>query len=643
MSRVAFSQNRTAGAEPPAEGFRQYPLWLLAAVGVVVAQAGLALSLFSSPRTWQALTDDRPILSGWHPLHLYHGTLGAAAFRERQTTTCYDPAFQAGYPKTPVFDSGCRPAEIFALLGGPGYNPAAYKIGLFAFMLLIPGALIAAARGAGVPAGAAVWAGLAGVLLSWSPAVRQMLEEGQLDLLAAGLAAAVFVPWLGRYARQPGIESWIVLALLAAAGWYAHPLVWIGLGPVLLIFYLVFAPRHGPGWHLGLAGITSFGVVPNAWWLVDWAKYWWLRQPSAHDDIPLPSWATVLGQWDDYWTLWNGLPGGLLLPMFGVVGLIALWLTHHRAAAGLALVAVVVSVAAARFAAAWPRMPAAVPAQVAPLAVTFLVPAASFAVWQILHRFWLAKIGTIMASAGLLLVAWADGPQQPLARGLGLHTEPLIVGFTPEQHHLLQVLRDYTTPEARILWEAEPQRQSHWSALLPLYTHRAYIGGLDIDAEIDHGYCALCNHFLNGRPLTEWSDEQLTAYCRWYNIGWVVCRGGRAAERWSRYPHAQPLVRLVEGGQPVVLFTIDRPRSFILSGQAHWQSADSRRIVLTDVRPDAEGYVVLSLHAFEGLRVYPSYVQLQSQSEPTIQPAIDHIRLKTHGPVPRITLRWEQP
>ena len=43
------------------------------------------------------------------------------------------PAFQAGYPKTPVFDSGSRPAELFLLLAGGRFCPAAYKLGLAAF------------------------------------------------------------------------------------------------------------------------------------------------------------------------------------------------------------------------------------------------------------------------------------------------------------------------------------------------------------------------------------------------------------------------------------------------------------------------------------------------------------------------------
>src|SRR5262249_48504647 len=102
--------------EPPTTGFRQQPAWLVAAAVGVVAQAGLALALFGPGRQWDAVTDDRPVLSGRHPLHQYHGSLGASAFRTSRSTTCYDPAFQAGYPKTPVFDGGSRPAELFALL-----------------------------------------------------------------------------------------------------------------------------------------------------------------------------------------------------------------------------------------------------------------------------------------------------------------------------------------------------------------------------------------------------------------------------------------------------------------------------------------------------------------------------------------------
>jgi hypothetical protein len=149
------------------------------------------------------------------------------------------------------------------------------------------------------------------------------------------------------------------------------------------------------------------------------------------------------------------------------------------------------------------------------------------------------------------------------------------------------------------------------------------------------------NGILNGRALRDWSDNDLADFHRRYNVGWVVCRSTVAAERWARFPGARVVARLAEGGQPVVLLELNRERSFVLTGTATWESAGLRRISLTDMNPDANGVVELSLHDCEGWRVYPSYVKIQSfrdQHDP-----IRHVRLCLPGPVPRVTLVFEGP
>src|SRR5262249_3980377 len=153
-------------------------------------------------------------------------------------------------------------------------------------------------------------------------------------------------------------------------------------------------------------------------------------------------------------------------------------------------------------------------------------------------------------------------------------------------------------------------------ALLPGLTGRAFLGGLDDDAGIEHSFCGLRYGKLNGRPLGEWSDADLATFCHWYNVGWVVCRSPVAAERRGRVPAARPVARWKEGGQPVVVLALDRPRSFVLSGSARWEEATPTRIALADVHPDAAGWVTLSLHHEEGLRVYPSYIQVLSVIDP---------------------------
>ncbi|HEY2784559.1 MAG TPA: hypothetical protein VGJ05_06240, partial [Fimbriiglobus sp.] len=262
-------------------GYRDRPWWVLALVIVMAGQAGLAAIPFGG---FAAVADDRPVVAGRHPLHLYHGMLGAETFRDRHTTICFDPAFQAGYPKTPVFDGGSRPAEFVLAAVGTRHAAAAYKVMLFACCVLTPLAFALAARGAGVSANGSCLAAVAGALLWWSPPVRAMFDAGDVGLLLAGLLGVMCVGGFARYHCEPGPISWLVLAAVSIAGWYAHPVVWIGFAPILIFYYLALAPRHGPAWHLGLAGILLVGLTPNFWWLSDWGQFWWLREQQALAD-----------------------------------------------------------------------------------------------------------------------------------------------------------------------------------------------------------------------------------------------------------------------------------------------------------------------------------------------------------------------
>src|SRR5436190_1817944 len=97
---------------PLTGSMRTWPWWLVL-LALAAWQAWMTLSLFGPDDPWQRLRSAEPIVSGRHPLHLYHGHLGAQALRYTGRFCCYDPAFQAGYPKTPIFDSGSRPAELF--------------------------------------------------------------------------------------------------------------------------------------------------------------------------------------------------------------------------------------------------------------------------------------------------------------------------------------------------------------------------------------------------------------------------------------------------------------------------------------------------------------------------------------------------
>jgi len=360
----------------PAAGFRLRPWWLLAVALVTVGQARLAVHLFGSA---EGIADSRPLVGGRHPLHLYHGFLGAATFHDRSATACYDPDFQAGYPKTPVFDGGSRPAELFLTLAGGGYDPAAYKRGLYVVCALAPLAFVVAARGLGLSAAGSCLAGALGCVVWWSPPVRAMLDAGDLDLLLAGLMALAYAGALSRYATEPGPVSWLLMAVVLVVGWYAHPVVWLGLVPVGAAYYVITAPRHGLAWHLGLIGSGVAGLALNLWWLTDWLKFWWLRQPSADDFAPLPAVGSLVGGPGDFTAILGpGLIGWALLAA-GVGGLVGMARAGLRTEAGLVVAVGGLAALVARLGATWPTFQAVAADRAAPFAVAALAVPASCA------------------------------------------------------------------------------------------------------------------------------------------------------------------------------------------------------------------------------------------------------------------------
>jgi hypothetical protein len=259
----------------------------------------MVLSLFGPDDPWGRLWNDEPILSGRHPLHLYHGWLGSQALLARGKPCCFDPGFQAGYPKTPVFDGGSRPAELCLLLAGGVYRPAAYKIGLALWCAVVPLVLAAAARGAGLDRAAACLATFLGLLVWWGAPARSALEAGNLDLLLAAPAAVLQAGLVIRFDRAPGLLTWLGILASGAAGWFAHPLFFALLLPLVLVFLLSVANRHRLVWHLALLAGLLGAVAVNGFWLIDWVSHLWIREP-LHLESRLLSHRT-------FHTLWNAL------------------------------------------------------------------------------------------------------------------------------------------------------------------------------------------------------------------------------------------------------------------------------------------------------------------------------------------------
>jgi hypothetical protein len=592
----------------------------------------------------ERVLDGEPVLSGRHPLHLYHGCLGARTLLRRGTLLCYDPDFHAGYPKTPVFDSGSRPAELLLSLVGGRYSPAVYKIGLAVFSGLVPLLLWLAARSIGLTRAAATLAVLLGLAVWWGKPCQDALQAGAVDVLLAGLLVLVQCGLLVRFHERPGVYVYLGVVLTGSLGWFVHPVLLAMTLPLFLIYYFSVGVRHHPVWHCALLGGLVCAIAANLFWLIDWVDYWWIRTPLQLDQPVLTE-----ASWENVWhsAIWGEKADRLLaagLVLTAAFGVVAIHKKGRRYTAGLLGMGFLGCLLLARAGLIW-VMPAAMGSpRLLPVALLFAAPAAAYFLaggiefvgertgWP---GFALASLVVFVPAA--LLAGWQQQPVGvPFPAG---RTSTLQIGLGPERRTILEQIHTHTTAEARILWEDRRTSSitTYWTALLPLLSERSFVGGLDPQAGIEHTQSGLRDQILAGKPLTDWTDDQLMDYCDRYNIGWVVCWTPGSIARFEAWPAASSAAPIREGNSVGRLFKVDRYPSYALLGTAEWLHADHQGIILGDVVPH-QGRVVLSLHYQAGLRAIPGRVRVEPELDPS--DPIPLVRLLMDEPVARVTLIW---
>lgn len=617
-------------------GFGRRPAWIVVLLALAAGQAATTLTLFGPQRSWRPLVDARPVTSGRHALHFYHGTLGAHSWRRGHYGACYDPAFQAGYPKTPVFDSGSRPAELFLLIGGS--RPAAYKLGLAACCIAVPIVFAGGARLLRLGPGTSCLTAAFAQVAWWSGPVQQLLKAGQLDWLLAGLIVFLHAALLARYHQSGGgLAVWFGLLLTSIFGWFCHPILWLGFAVLFVPFYLAVALRHGGIWNLALWGAWCGGFAANLGWLADWLKFCWISLPistATSDSLPR------LADWwaSDIW----GAPHDRLLTILmvagGMIGVVAMIRTgKHCQGMMLGASALLLPLLSAG-SSYWTPLEHIGVAKLLVLGVGFAAAPCAFAIIAgliALHRIVRHPLGT--AAVALCLVVGFLIPLRHQFRTLleqCAHARSLSLGLSEEQEQLIQTIRASTSRDARIL--IEDRENVRWMPLLADRSERAFLGGLDPDPGVEHFFARLTPPLLAGRPLTDWTDAELDRFCWRYNVSNVICWSPDAVTRFHNWSGCEPAIPVREHGDGW-LFTIQREPSFVLKGKARITRMDAERIALNDVEPE-EGMLLLSLHYQDGWRVSPSHIEIEP--EPDAYDPIPLMRLRMKNRATRVTLEW---
>ncbi len=255
---------------------------------------------------------------------------------------------------------------------------------------------------------------------------------------------------------------------------------------------------------------------------------------------------------------------------------------------------------------------------------------------------------------------------------------PLAVGVKPEMRMLVNWLRANTDLSGRILFEDQLRllelteaESTHWTPMLPSLLEpdsRMFVGGLYHMAFIKHHRMASFGDFqLGDRPIDEWTPPEIDAYCRAYNVGWVVCWSPLSRFWFDRYSPAVKVATLprystpgrppsineheltamlkragrdvairymMESARTYAIYKVERPRSYFLKGKGRIVSVGPNRVELADLEPEG-GEVVVSLHWIDTWRADPPF---PLHPEPAPPDPVDFVRIELKGPVARLVL-----
>lgn len=410
---------------------------------------------------------------------------------------------------------------------------------------------------------------IAGVLAPWIAGLIWWLKpncsqwfHGNVEVTLLGPTFGYYLASLIRHHKNPGIWSWIGLAVSSAIGWLLFPIPWLVFFVPATIAWLFVAHRHEILWHGWLVLAVMAGAAPfiNSW--VELSRQWSVLGGLAPNVVG-SAWPMFHGDRPTVFALATIQVGLALLPCVAR--------TSHAAGNVWGIAGIVI------------------------VSVATISHTSQTSVSEMLDAMWRmpASLATVGANADLSNLS-IDHTARLLCDGNGDE----LIQLPPTS--LLQL-----RPRVPLLFgTSNTQELPSWS---------------------------MGNGGLGGRPMFDWSDEELNRIMERWNIGWVWALHTDCIQRLERLPGARPLTAHLNG----VLFRLERRHRFILKGQGQWSVQSNGDVVLTDIVPD-EGEVVLSLRYYRAWTVTPSHIVIEPEIDP--YDPLPIVRLRLNGPTSRVVL-----
>lgn len=602
--------------------------------------------------------------SGSHPLHQYHAWIGAKGLLEKGNSSAFDPAFHAGYIKTPLFDSQCVSVEWMAairslILGHcapPTLNEmvkvhAWYMGGIVFGMPLL---VATASRFAGLGRMEAFFSAASVEMVMATPAGTRAMIDGEMGQLLAPACCVLFIGALIGYHRRPLPASAMGICFSYWMLWSTSVGTALMSTAMLLYYYLRAGLRHESWWHFVLICGLLLALLGNLGLFVAWRNHWWIQATILDESAFGPGVAMMRIADDARWGGVAGLLAGGFMIFSGLAG--SQWLVWSGRRLAGRMVATVMGIHVLMFALARTvHLLAPLDAVANPVAimmVSCLGAGASLGIGRPAGKKWTgprwleafpgkhAPVATTSVATIFLLSLYPSYGMTLYLNWVGASkhfTGPPVWAKT-----LTEKLSELPANDGRILWEdLSGDASNGWQVFLPQSLNRGLIGGLSPVARIEHQQASLRDGKLAGRNVLEWPDSELAAFIKAYRINLVVARNPDSISRWNKYPDATVASQgSIDGSEGKwVLFRLPDQPGLAIVGNAKVVHLGPDKVTLADVVPE-NGSVVLSLHFQRGMKVRPGRVKIERELDS--HDPIPLIRLKSDEPVSRLELEWDE-
>ncbi|HUT52834.1 MAG TPA: hypothetical protein VM658_05535 [bacterium] len=569
---------------------------------LTIIQLALTLGSFSH---WSDVTNDRPILNVDF-CSQYAWPYAAREFeRVDGRLWGYDPYFMAGYPLDFVFNSSL-PVQL-AAVALPGLSLARVVKACFILsFLLAPLVFYGALRQFGPGRGAAIAGAALGTVYFW---VSEGALFGRFGMISGAFLLVFFLLPLGllhRFLARREPRAALFLAAACALAFTMHKTAFVLLLPAMFLMTAVYArPLSWREWA-ALAGVVAFTALANVYWLRPFFHFLPLKIEDQSTTFFQNT--DLLRPVKDLWPVqpFFGLPLGRILVMaLGIIGMRRL----RREAPPLFLALILLLAfygGLAYFGSFAAELRHLQPYRYVTAFYLLWLPAAAHGIIAARERLTALNRGGAIgwAAFALILIGLLMAPSfRQFSR-----VAPLTTEMDGPSRELIEWVRGHTGRSARILiedinaWEG-PGPAIYGGAriphLLPTLAPRELIGGPLPNAFILHHFASFQDGRLLNRPVADFSDADLDAMMKTYNVGWAVCWSAEAKKRFSAYPAAE---RAAEFGY-LEVFVIRRGHDYFLEGSGT-SRADYGRIELGGLATDT-GRVVVSYHWVDGLESSP--------------------------------------